>query len=65
MEAKNVKAIREWLAEHRPDVSPMFERIMKGEAEGNDQMRAIFAFMAMAFAAGREYQRANPKDVEP
>lgn len=65
MEAKNVKAIREWIAKHRPDVTPMFDRIMRGESEGNDQMRAIFALMAMAFSAGREYQRDNPKDVWP
>jgi hypothetical protein len=63
-EAKNVVAIRKWLAAHRPDVLETFDGIMAEEEAGNSKARAMFAFIAIGFAAGREYQRENPKDVE-
>ena len=64
-EAKNVKAIREWLKKHRPDVLDTFNGIMDEEDAANAKALAMFAFIAIGFAAGREYQRANPSDVEP
>lgn len=64
-EAKNVTAMRKWIRAHRPDVLSTFESIMEGEAVGNDRMRALFGLMAMAFAAGREYQQEHPTDKEP
>lgn len=64
-EAKNVKATREWLKKHRPDVLDTFNGIVDEEDAGNMKARALFAFIAIGFSAGREYQRANPSDVEP
>lgn len=64
-EAKNVKAIRQWLTAHRPDTLQQFEQIVAGEARGDDRYRALFWLLAVGFDAGREYQRANPNDVGP
>lgn len=64
-EAKNVAAIRRWLTKHRPDVTDTFDSIVWGEAVGNDRMRALFGLMAIAFAAGREYQQEHPTDKDP
>ena len=64
LEAKNATAMRKWIRTHRPDALGTFEGIMAGEERGDERMRAVFALMAIGFAAGREYQREHPKDKE-
>lgn len=64
-EAKNVKAIRKWVAEHRPDVMGSIEEILRGEAAGRQPGTGMFFLLAIGFAAGRKYQRENPDDTSP
>jgi hypothetical protein len=64
-EAKNVMAIRAWLEQHRPDNLPGLDMIVRGLDRRDHQSEMVFASMAMAFEAGRAYQRANPDDDSP
>lgn len=52
--APNVQAIKQWIKNNRPDVpSYQVDAIMENQG--------IFAMMAMAFEAGRDFQNNNPK----
>ena len=62
-EAKNVKAMREWIQQNRPDVMGTFESIA-GSADSRSTGQAIFALMCMAFEAGRQHQKHTPDDSD-
>ncbi len=51
--APNEKAIRKWVADHRPDLQSQIDSLVESQA--------AFAIMSMAFEAGRDFQRANPE----
>ncbi len=51
--APNEKAIRAWMKVNRPDLTP-------AQIDGVFANEAMFFVMAMAFEAGRVFQRHNP-----
>ena len=55
--AINEQAIRTWIATNRPDLKAyMIDSIMENEG--------VFGMMAMAFEAGRTFQKLNPEADE-
>lgn len=49
-------AILDWVKAHRPDVINLFETIL----QDNDKNEDFYAFLAIAFEAGRKFQSDNP-----
>lgn len=64
-EAKNIKAIRRWCTEHRPDILDHIDRFLEADEGGDGKATAMVFLLTIGFAAGREYQQKNPKDFEP
>lgn len=62
-EPNNVKAMREWIQQNRPDVAGSFGEIVSQQRFGGPE-QAIFALMCMAFEAGRQHQKYTPDDSE-
>ncbi len=58
---RNVNAIRSWLTVYKPEVTAVFDHLVRDAATKNlPAPKRIVLFMMMAFAAGRAYQSANP-----
>ena len=51
------QAILKWLREKRPDLVPVFERLLDTGVEHNV---GLYAMLAIAFEAGRQFQHENP-----
>jgi hypothetical protein len=52
-EARNVTAMKEWVAENRPDLTDQFEIVFAGRGAVSD---AYILLMTTAFEAGRMFQ---------
>lgn len=58
--AKNVEAIRTWVATNRPDVREEIDSILD-ESSPDGSQAGLLLLITVAFEAGREFQREHPE----